>query len=89
MCVYSKTMAQVDDDPRARWYRGERYLRTAKSVLLPHVRPVWRSVQTQRSVLGVRQVSRIASPGRVDLLVGYSRVRGRSSVHPSPARLSR
>lgn len=89
MCVYSETMAQVDDNPRARWYRGEPHLRTTKSVLLPHVRPVWRSVQAQRSVLGVRQVSRISSPGRVDLLVGYSRVRGRSSIHPSPARLPR
>lgn len=89
MCVYSETMAQVEHDPRARGYRGERHVRTTEGVLLPNVRPVRRSVQAQGPVLGARQVGRVASPGRVDLLVGYSRVRGRSSVHSPPARLPR
>jgi len=89
MCVYSETMAQVEHDSRARRYRGERHVRTTECVILPNVGPVRRSVQAQGPVLGARQVGRIASPGRVDLLVGYSRVRGRSSVHSSSARLPR
>jgi len=89
MCVCSETMAKVEHDPRARRYRGERHVRTTEGVLLPNVRPVRRSVQAQGPVLGARQVGRIASPGRVDLLVGDGRVRGRSSVHSPPARLPR
>jgi hypothetical protein len=72
MCIYSETMAQVDDNPRARWYRGKRDVWTTESILLPHVGPVRRSVQAQGPVLGIRQVCRIAPPGHVDLLVGYS-----------------
>jgi len=89
MCFYSEAMAQIEHDPRDRRYRGERHVRTTEGVLLPHVRPVRRGFQSQGPVLGADQVGRIASSGRVDLLVGYSRIRGRSSVHYSPARLPR
>lgn len=82
-------MAEDEHGQRARRLRGERDVRPTDGVLLSHDRAVRRSVQPGGPVLGVRQVGRIAAPGRVDVLVGHQRVGGRNAVHRAPAHLPR
>jgi len=80
-------MAENEHRPRARRLGGEHDVRPADRVLLPHDRTVRRRVHAGGPMLDVRQGGRVATLGRVDLLVGHDRVGGRGAVHRAPAHL--